>query len=100
MTNIRELLAERDKTHGRYEDYAQTTQDILRVFMRYPGWSNLTPSMRATFFMDAHKKARILCGDPNFLDHWQDIVGYNQLIVDQLVALQEPKAVIKQQLGP
>jgi hypothetical protein len=29
--------------------------------------------------MIAVKLARILCGDPDFHDHWQDVIGYAKL---------------------
>ena len=32
--------------------------------------------------MILHKIARIGCGNPEFIDHWQDIIGYAQLIIN------------------
>lgn len=34
--------------------------------------------------MIAHKLARIMNGDPNYIDNWTDIAGYAQLVVDIL----------------
>ena len=33
--------------------------------------------------MIAHKIARIICGNPNHLDHYIDIVGYAQRIIER-----------------
>ena len=34
--------------------------------------------------MMQHKIGRILNGDPAYLDSWVDIVGYTQLVVNEL----------------
>jgi hypothetical protein len=34
--------------------------------------------------MIAHKIARILSGDPNHRDHWEDIAGYAELVVREI----------------
>ena len=34
--------------------------------------------------MVQHKIARILNGDPNYIDNWIDLVGYSQLVVNRL----------------
>jgi hypothetical protein len=33
--------------------------------------------------MIAHKIARIICGNPNHLDHYIDVVGYAQRIIER-----------------
>ena len=35
--------------------------------------------------MILHKLARIVNGDANYIDSWRDIVGYTQLVVDELL---------------
>jgi len=40
--------------------------------------------MREALEMILHKIARILNGNPNYADSWQDIAGYAQLIVKRL----------------
>ena len=34
--------------------------------------------------MVQHKIARILNGDPNYIDNWIDLVVYSQLVVNRL----------------
>ena len=36
--------------------------------------------------MVQHKIGRIVNGDPTYLDSWVDIVGYTQLVIDELLS--------------
>ena len=38
--------------------------------------------------MIAHKLGRIVNGDPNYADSWDDIAGYAKLVSDELSAVQ------------
>jgi hypothetical protein len=82
--SIDTILAERRATHGDYRLHARCTQELLTIAMEQINWNMLTSSQRETVHMTFHKMARILTGDPNWLDSWVDIIGYNQLIVNQL----------------
>jgi hypothetical protein len=83
--NTKELLAERGKTHGDYSDHAQITQ-LLKGAMRNTGrnWPSLVPIQVEALEMIAHKIGRILSGDPNHQDHWDDIAGYAKLVSERL----------------
>jgi hypothetical protein len=48
------------------------------------GWKRLSVGQREALEMIAHKIARILSGDPNHKDHWEDIAGYAELVVREL----------------
>ena len=78
------LLAERHATHGDYVEHAQITQDLKVIITSAPGYARLNPAQRETLDMTAHKIGRILAGDPNFKDHWDDIAGYNVLVARML----------------
>jgi hypothetical protein len=71
------LLAERATTHGKYEEHAEVTQGIL---MAGTSWHKLTPCQRESLHMFAHKMGRIVTGNPNLNDHWDDIAGYAVLV--------------------
>ena len=80
------LLAERAKTHGDYSIHARTTQALKRVLrtnakyvesIHEPG--TLSDEHREALDMILHKIGRILAGDANFQDHWDDIAGYAKL---------------------
>lgn len=79
------LLNERQKTHGDYSVHANVTQEIKTVLHSAENYyDKLTDSQREALDMIAHKIGRILAGDPNFKDHWDDIAGYARLVSDQL----------------
>ena len=84
VTPTETLLAERGKTHGDYAEHSQITQDLKFVMTSSPGYARLTAAQRETLDMTAHKIGRILAGDPNFKDHWDDIAGYNTLVAKML----------------
>jgi hypothetical protein len=78
------LLAERGKTHGDYTDHAAITQATKDLWRNHPGWARLNACQRETLEMNAHKVGRILAGDPNIPDHWDDIAGYSRLVSQRL----------------
>lgn len=78
---ITELLVKRDKTHGPFPDQAATTQSLKYLIRHHPKWDDLNDMQRESLEMIAHKIARILAGDPNEPDHWNDIAGYAMLPV-------------------
>ena len=73
------MLNEREKTHGQYAKTAETSQKIKLTMMLSKNWNRLTEPQAEAIEMIASKLARILNGDPNFRDHWDDIAGYAQL---------------------
>lgn len=86
QSNIRTILDERGSRYGDFRGHAQITQSIKMAMQRSPKWLELTDSQREALEMTAHKIGRILNGDPDYLDSWVDIVGYTQLVIDQLKA--------------
>lgn len=80
----KDLLAERGKTHGDFVVHAGITQDIKRIMQRYDGWAKLSDTQKESLEMIAHKIGRIIAGDPNHKDHWDDIAGYAKLVGDRL----------------
>ena len=81
-----DLLAERGKTHGAFAEHAQITQDLKNIIVATPGYARLNAAQRESLDMTAHKIGRILAGDPNFADHWDDIAGYARLVSIELGA--------------
>ena len=76
MSDIKSILTERGKTHGDYAQHAATTQCLKSVMRNTRNWGDLTPSQTECLEMIAHKIGRILNGDPDYKDHWDDIAGY------------------------
>lgn len=73
------MLNEREKTHGQYATTAAMSQKLKTTMMLSKNWNRLTEPQAEAIEMIAAKLARILSGDPNFRDHWDDIAGYAQL---------------------
>lgn len=84
MSEIHKVLAERGSRYGAFSGHAQITQGIKEIMHLSPNWERLTDSQREALEMVAHKIGRILNGDPGYLDSWVDIIGYTQLVVDQI----------------
>lgn len=81
-----EILAERQKTHGEFRDHAAIAQGLKAVMCNRfaPQWTKLTNSQREALEMIQHKVARILNGNNNHRDHWDDIAGYATLVAREL----------------
>lgn len=80
---VKKILAQRQKTHGKFTTHAQISQDLKNV-MREHGMNELEPYQIEALEMIAHKIARILNGNPNFNDHWFDGAGYFTLVAEEL----------------
>jgi hypothetical protein len=78
-----ELLAERGKTHGDFTDHAMITQNLKDAMHNVQGWAKLSHVQCEALEMIQHKIGRILSGNPNFRDHWDDIAGYARLVADR-----------------
>lgn len=78
-----EILKEREKTHGQFE-VVSTVAQSLKGMRRALGHSTMTNVQNEAFDMIASKLGRILSGNPHEVDHWRDIAGYAQLVVNTL----------------
>ena len=84
MSNIREILKERGSRYGKFEDHAELCQNLKTVMKTGESWSKCNDSQKQALETIADKIARILNGDPNYLDNWVDICGYSQLVITQI----------------
>lgn len=82
MSDIQETLQERESTHGRFEDNAALTEELMKLIRGSNNWQHIPPIFKVALFMICHKIARALSGDFQFDDHWKDIQGYAKLIED------------------
>jgi hypothetical protein len=84
-TNIDKILAERGNRYGSFDGHALLTQQLKQTFLKYSGpTTRRTPSMDEALDMIFHKIGRIGNGDPYYIESWRDIVGYTQLVVNEL----------------
>lgn len=84
MSNIDETLKERGTRYGEFIDHARISQNIKEAMKDSKNWESLSPDMKEALEMCAHKVARILNGDPVYVDSWHDIIGYVRLIEEKL----------------
>jgi len=83
-TNLDLILENRCKTYGDYRDNAKTMQDLKRMFREHPGWARLNDMHREALDMFALKIGRILVGDPDHRDSWDDIAGYARCVSERI----------------
>ena len=84
MNDIRDTLEERGTRYGAFCDHAEICQELKDVMHDTPNWESLRPDQKEALEMIQHKIARILNGDPDYVDSWTDIAGYSTLVVDRL----------------
>lgn len=80
MTEVNELLSEREKTHGKFLNVSCTAQTLKATLRASPNWTSLMPTQKEALDMICNKVGRLLSGNPNFEDHSDDIVGYAVLL--------------------
>ena len=83
MTDLSNTLDERGARYGDFSDHARIAQDVQDVMRNTPGWANLDATKRQALTVIADKIARILNGDPEYVDNWHDIQGYAKLAEDR-----------------
>lgn len=91
MPTTDDILTERGQRYGDFDKHAGIAQSLKKAMADTPGWQRLAPDQREALEMNAHKIGRILNGDPNYADSWEDIAGYAKLVANRLTA-QTPKA--------
>lgn len=73
------LLQEREKTHGSFKQNALISQCLKQTFQQDGHYKDLCNEHAEALDMIALKLSRILSGQANFKDHWDDIAGYAKL---------------------
>lgn len=79
LADIGQLIATRRTTHGDWAVQSATEQAIKDRLRQGPAWPNMSPAQRAAAEMIAVKLSRIVSGNPDEPDHWDDIAGYARL---------------------
>lgn len=80
-----ELLANRRKTHGSFNDHARITQRLKMVITEELAERErrsqvpLSMTQLESLEMILHKIGRIIAGYAAFEDHWADIAGYAKI---------------------
>ena len=82
--SIDKILTERGKRYGDFEGHSYICQSLKLTMTDSPSWDKCSNSQKQALEVIADKIARILNGDPKYKDNWVDIIGYSQLVLDQL----------------
>ena len=84
--DIGTILRERGSRYGKFADHAAITQSLKGVIESWLKAKNkaLAPDQKEALDMIAHKVGRIVNGDPDYIDSWDDIAGYAKLVADRL----------------
>ena len=86
---IEEVLKHRQATYGSFTKNAEISQ-MLKYFMAQgTNYKQMPVPHREALEMIVHKIARIVNGDPNYIDNWVDIIGYSQLVIEEIKSYDE-----------
>jgi len=87
LTDQEKMLAERKSQHGDFTVHAEITQRLKAIAQSdLGGYSSMSFTQREAIDMILHKIARILAGNPDHHDHWDDIAGYAKITRDRIPA--------------
>lgn len=85
MNNIDSTLEERGNRYGSYVDVSDLTFKLYEIIrIRMEGREGFEPYHIEAIHMICNKIARIVCGDPMYIDSWRDVCGYSELVVKEL----------------
>lgn len=79
-----DLLKEREKTHGDFFCNSLYSQSLKMIMKSSKNWEGLSEFKKESLEMIVHKIGRILAGDSNCEDHWDDIAGYSKLVSNKI----------------
>lgn len=71
-----EIIDEREETHGDFDKKAFFIQGLKNELREGPHWPEMDVGQQEALDMIAVKIGRILYGDPDHKDSWDDIAGY------------------------
>ncbi len=84
--DIENILSERDTRYGGFENNARLSQELKSLMQQSRRWKLLSNVQREALENVVMKMARILNGDPLYLDNWIDMAGYISLAITDMKA--------------
>ena len=87
---IEEVLNQRQTTYGSFTKNAEVSQMMKYFMTQGTNYKQMPMAHREALEMIVHKIARIVNGDPNYIDNWIDICGYSQLVIEEIKSYEEP----------
>ena len=83
-STVANTLAMRQKTYGTFLENATIAQLLKRTLRTSDNFNRLRPDQGQALDVICDKMARILSGDPDYIDNWHDIQGYAMLVENSL----------------
>ena len=77
------ILQEREITHGDFMEKARFIEKVQDIISKN-AWNELEADQKEAIHMILVKLSRILYGNPNHKDHWDDIAGYAELVANKI----------------
>lgn len=88
-SSLEDTLKERGEKYGNWKEQAGVTHFIVRGLNFYGDLDEMAPYQEQALRQIAHKLARIVHGDSNYIDSWKDVAGYALLVVQHLERINE-----------
>lgn len=82
--SINQTLEQRGSRYGKFKDVAATTCALQEILRDASNHEHMTDDQVVALDMICNKMARIVNGDPNYIDNWHDICGYATLVEQEL----------------
>ncbi|WEI20097.1 DUF6378 domain-containing protein [Acinetobacter proteolyticus] len=82
--NIKSTLEQRGERYGKFKDVATTTYGLQAILRDAKSHEHMSEDQIIALDMICNKVARIVNGDPNYIDNWHDIAGYATLVEQEL----------------
>lgn len=90
ISDLKYTLKKRKETYGDFSRIATTSQNLKHLITNSSAFIHLSASKKESLSMILHKIARIVHGDPNYIDNWHDIAGYATLIENEIKECKNP----------
>jgi len=84
VMEVDQILEDREVTHGDFEMKAMWIQEIMENLIGLYSYQEMEADKKEAIHMILVKLSRIIYGNHDHADHWDDIAGYALLVADKL----------------
>ena len=84
VMEVDQILEDREVTHGDFEMKAMWIQEIMEHLIGLNAYQNMEADKKEAIHMILVKLSRIIYGNHDHADHWDDIAGYALLVADRI----------------
>ena len=82
--SVNDMLQDRISVYGDFASQADISQCLKHIVQSEANWKKMNYVQKEAIELILHKIARIMNGNPYYIDSWRDLVGYSQLVVNAL----------------